>query len=327
MKTKQFLMGAACLLMASVSCNQKKDLTPDALAEVHVHVQAPETTKASDITESSFERAVQDLNILLFDATTGKLHHWEQRSNANSFTAKMLPGNVKIFAYANGGNVVTPDAISTLSDLSSLYFNYGDANVSDTKLVMNDLSGKLEMNVVSSTNTNYLNVYLSRIPCRIRLKSITPAFLSETVTSLSYNAAYLQNIPGRISLDGTLDDSAEQRKNVLGQALSAETAEGGALTFKTLTTNSTTNALGSPVALYCFPGSSVYLGFSVKVNGTDYYYALPVSGLQSNKSYDVDVTLHNLGSEDITHPAINTEASVGVTILPWSAGSEITEIL
>lgn len=327
MKTKQFMMGAACLLMASVSCNNKSDLRSNALAEVKVQVQTSEMTKASDITETSFERAVQDLNILFFESSTGNLHHREQRTDATSFTTKMLPGRVQIFSFTNCGDVISNANITNLSQLATTYLNFSDVNVDNTKLVMNDLNGNLEINTISADYSNAVSVGLKHIPCRIRLRSITPAFLSETITSLSYNAAYLQNIPGRISLSGTLDDSVEQRKNILGQDLTADTAEGGSLTYKSLTTNTTTQALGSPVALYCYPGESVYLGFSVKINGTDYYYALPVSNLDSNKSYDVDIILHNLGSTDITDPAINTEASINVYVLPWSAGREITESL
>ena len=327
MKTNQFLMGTACLLMACVSCNNKSDLRSNALAEVNVQVHTTEMTKTSDITESSFERAVHDLNVLFFDSATGKLHHREQRTDASNFTTKMIPGEVQVFSFTNCGDVITGANITNLSQLASTYLNFSDVNVDNTQLVMNDLRGNREINVIQADNTNSISVNFKHIPCRIRLRSITPAFLSETITSLSYNAAYLQNIPGRISLNGTLDDSVEQRKNILGQSLTADTAEGGTLTFKDLTTNPTTQALGSPVALYCYPGASVYLGFSVNINGTDYYYALPVSELESNKSYDVDIILHNLGSTDITNPAINTEASLNVMVLPWLAGREITETL
>lgn len=330
MKTKQLMLSMACVLAAVVSCN-KNDVQQSAQAEaepvdVLVNIQTEALTKASDITESDFEKAIKNFDLIVFDNATGKLSHLRSSMNGNAFSTKIIPGTKNIIAVANGGTTFSSSHVNTLTGLNGVFFNFSAANVADNKLLMTDLRGLETTTTISADQTNVVNIQLKRQPCRIRLKAVMPSFLAETVTSLSYNSAYLQNIPGRFALDGTVDDSAEQRKNVLGQNLTAQTADGGALTFKTLTTGSS-NSLGSPVYLYCLPGESVHLGLSVKINGTDYFYAIPLKNLESNKSYDVEVILQNLGGTTITDPAINTGVSANVEVLPWTAGSMVSETL
>jgi len=330
MKTKLLMLSTACVLAAVVSCNknnvQQSAKVEEEMVDVQVNIQTEALTKASDITESDFERAVKNFDLIVFDAGTGKLSQLKSTINANTFTTKMIPGSKKIIAVANGGTTFATSNVNTLTGLNGVFYNFSATNTADTKLAMTDLRGLEETTTITADQTNVVNIQLKRQTCRIRLKAVMASFLAETVSSLSYNSAYLQNIPGRFALDGTVDDSAEQRKNVMGQELTAQTAEGGALTYKTLTTGST-NALGNPVFLYCLPGASVHLGLSVKVNGTDYFYAIPLKNLESNKSYDVEVILQNLGGTSITDPAINSGVSANIQVLPWTAGTMVSETL
>lgn len=330
MKTKQLMLSTACLLAAVVSCNknnvQQAAPVEEELVDVQVNIQTEAITKASDVTEQNFEKSVKEFDLIVFDNATGKLSQLKSTMNGNNFTTKMIPGTKKIIAVANGGTTFASSHVSTFTGLDGVYYNFSAANVSDNKLAMTDLRGLETTTTISAEQTNVVNIQLKRQACRVRLKAIMPSFLAETVTSLSYNAAYLQNIPGRFSLDGTIDDGVDNRKNILGNDLTAQTAEGGALTYKSLTTGSA-NLLGTPVYLYCYPGASVHLGLSVKVNGTDYFYAIPMKNLESNKSYDVEVILQNLGGTTITDPAVNTGVSANIEILPWTAGSTLTETL
>lgn len=330
MKTKLLMLSTACVLAAAVSCN-KNDVKQPATTEeepvdVQINIQTEALTKASDVTESDFEKAVKTFDLIVFDAGTGKLSQQKSTMNGNSFNTKMIPGTKKIIAVANGGTTFASSHVNVLTGLNGVFYNFSAVNTEGTKLVMTDLRGLEETTTIAADQTNVVNIQLKRQPCRIRLKTVMPSFLAETVTSLSYNSAYLQNIPGRFALDGTIDDSVEQRKNILGQELTAQTADGGTLTFKTLTTG-TSNTLGSPVSLYCLPGASVHLGLSAKINGTDYYYAVPLKNLESNKSYDVEVILQNLGGTSITDPAINTGVSANIQVLPWTAGATVSETL
>lgn len=331
MKTTQVFLGA-CMLAATISCNQKPLPQPEpAHAEetVRIDIQTAPLTKASVTEARDFENAITSFDFLVFDATTNKLLLEEHRSSGAGFTLKMVPGRKKVIAFANGGNVVAEGAITALDSLPRRFYNFADVNVDGTRLAMYDLQGLSSEVTITQGGTNVIGVNLSRFPCRIRLKSISEELLSETVSSFSYGAAYLYNVPGRHALGGSVDDTAARWLNPLHTSVTeASAASGGSLTFKTLTTGSGANhPLGAPAELYTYPGASVHLGFSVNINGTPYYYAVPVTGLESNYSYDVSVVLHTLGGTQPDNPAINTGASATITVTPWEPGDEITETL
>lgn len=334
MKRTKHILSAACLLplAAIISCNEKPQPLPepaDAQESVRISIQAAPLTKASGTEALDFESAITSFDFLVFDAATDKLLLQEHRSSGAGFTLKMVPGGKKVIAFANGGNVVPEGAVTALDSLQYRYFNFADVNEDGTRLAMYDLQGLGGVVNIIPGGENVIEVNLNRFPCRIRLRSITEELLSENVNSFSYGAACLYNVPCRYALDGTLDDTAGKRLQPLNSGVTgASAASGGSLTYKPLTTGSGAHhPLGAPVELYTYPGSEVYLGFSATINGTPYYYAVPLSGLQSNYSYDVSIVLHTLGGTDPGQPAINTGVSASVTITPWGSGDEITETL
>ena len=332
MKSTKVFLGAACLMAATLSCKQQALPQPepaDAEETVRIDIQTAPLTKASVTEARDFESAINSFDFLVFDALTDKLLLQEHRSSGAGFTLKMVPGRKKVIAFANGGNVVADGSVTALDSLPRRYYHFADVNVDGTQLAMYDLQGLGSEVNITAGGTNVIGVNLSRFPCRIRLKSISEELLSETVSSFSYGAAYLYNVPFRQALNGSVDDTPANRLNPLHSSITeASAASGGSLTFKPLATGSGAHhPLGAPAELYTYPGSAVHLGFSVNINGTPYYYAVPLTGLQSNYSYDVSVVLHTLGGTDPGNPAINTGASATVTVTPWGSGDEITETL
>ena len=324
----KYLLILAAIAAAAVSCNTKDApvVMGEETATVQVQIRTAPLTKSD---APAFETDVKSFDLLVYDAESRRLLHREKTSSDASFMMKMIPGRKRVVAFANGDDVISGTAsLPLMDDLGGLYYPFQIHNVSDNKLVMSDLSGFNESIDISEGANNVISVNLKRFPCRIRVHSITPAFHSVTVQQLSYGNAWLCNIPSRYALDGTLDDAAATRKNPVKSEITAANSFGGGLTFQALSTQTDGSyTLADAANLYCYPGSDVYLGFSANINNVTYYYALPVGPLASNTTYDVDILLHNLGSEDPDNPAINTGVSAQISVLPWESGQSVTETL
>ena len=77
---------------------------------------------------------------------------------------------------------------------------------------------------------------------------------------------------------------------------------------------------------------ATWLTICGRVQANTYYWTVNLGanieyGLKNNNSYDVSVTINNLGSDNPGTEVTPGSAAIGVTVLPWISGTEITQTL
>ena len=358
MKKILFLISVILLLGAAltVSCKKLAGVSDsgDGQAEVETAtltislsgVDTDISTRASGTAEYNGDKTASSLQFLIFDSAG----NYVKKTTATG-TVKLSKGMYyTIVAVVNGPEVADLTLTQTRATVASL---------ADNPFVMH---GQALANLSSASSAN-ITVPVSSLASRVHLNSVKNN-LPTAFGAISLKRIYLCNVKGQIQLDGTAVDTwyNQYGRKVLGTPISANSTTGAvdaentgsAYTFKSYESSSTTIGAGATLSAnayyYAFPNTlktaipsnlatttswtdqATWLTVCGEVNGNVYYWTVNLgaaldNGLERNYSYDVSLTLNNLGSSDPGTPVTEATATLGLNIQPWQAGSEITQTL
>lgn len=343
-------MGAA-LLIAAASCNK----TPDSVkvlpmsgdfeqgtAEFTVNVVGLSTKAAStNLTHLDNEKLLEsNFQIVCFDKDDynmpTKVSTWYNVENVGSqttFTTTLVPGNKRMLFVCNQG-LMSP---SVVPDWTKRLEAYTDTRVAFTATHLPlglGFSSAYHLEVVAGQSISR-NIELTHMCSRIALKSIIDETNDSRIQSMKGKMISLLNVPKGMYMNGDIDQSSYYNPSTGDYSTAAKCAAttplgAGPRSFYGLTYNGDNL---NPGYLYTYPGTNVRMlvGLDIKLTGDasakTYYYSIPITGLEHNKTYDVVLRVRNLGSLDPTKPAIPTLASFTVSVAPWTAAEEIDEMM
>ena len=330
---------AAILTVAAAACTRQENPssqvlpTADGDARITLSQVLPETKTVSTYTEMlANENKVNDFQLFAFDSdgtAPGSLtsYYHSAEAGATSWTTSLHRGKKRLLALANC-NAIAPSQFSGWSQASGVVCD-SKTSITSAALPMSvGMWSPWEMTVAAGENRNVPIEFIHMVS-RITLKSLKNEVHPDLGTNPKGKMIALLNVPKGMRADGTVLETPVY--NPLGQDFSTEAncaASGGAFTYRALSyTGSTLNK----TCVYVFPGSNVYLLVGVEFTKDSatktYYYAVPLKGLAYNHTYDLDLTLRNIGSENPANPAITEPSSFTFTVKPWDPAEAITELM
>ena len=346
------LIIAAALVMMAASCNKNQSYTPafesggeKGTASLTVNVSGLTKAASTVLTHLDNERALEsNFQIVAYDVTSdmygndqvGAISTWynvENVGSQSSFTTTLIPGKKRMYFVCNQA-LMSPSAASTWRNRSDIKTNTRDA-FTETHLPLGlGFTSNYDLTVTAGESINR-NIELVHMCSRIALKSIINETNDTRIQEMKGKSISLLNVPYGMSMDGTVDNADARLYNPAGGDYStaskcAATTEKGAgpRSFCELAYTGTDL---NPGYLYTYPGTKVRMlvGLDIKISNQTktYYYSIPVTGLQFNKTYDVVLRVRNLGSLDPANPAIPTPATFSVSVADWTAADVIDEMM
>lgn len=321
------------------------------------------STKASDVTELSYEKAVNNLQIFIFEGET--LFRYEKISSglgtlpySKTYTA-LKAGAYQIYAVANAADL---GDVSTEAALQAKVVKLSDCSLTASQGFV--MAGNATA-MVGNGSTATASVALTRFAARVRLVSVkneVPASYAQS-GAVTVKSVFLINALGTWNLGGA--GTASEWVNLGGRASGkqASTTKSDYIAAASQVNPSAYQAQvfkadGSSVAnsvqkdytdccLYSFPndvttdhtgntatttdGAFARLVVLATVNGADWWYPVTLfkdgKGLERNTSYDVRLVIKGTGSTDPNEPVGKGDLTAEVSVNPWAPGAEYTETI
>ena len=320
-------------------------------------------TKSADVTERSFEKVVNRLQLFLFkDGTRYDYISLQGSVLAFPYTHRFAPlasGIYAVYAVANGPDL---SAVTTESQLQSRQVTLADCSLADTKgFVMAAASTGVAVREGAATP---VSLSLQRFASRVQVVSIrnqVPPTYAES-GSVTIKGIFLENANSQWNLMGTGEPSSwvilggrvagkqasHDRMDFVSEA--SQVAE----SFRTQLYRNVSQTIAregtwypDSCGLYAFPnrctvdhtgasataesGALSRLVVLARVNGADWWYPVTLfqqgTGLERNMSYDVTLLIRATGSTDPNEPVSEAQLAATVTCNGWMSGHSYTESL
>ena len=364
MRTTSLWLACGLMLSLLVSCVEMDSSVETGAMAVRLSAQVSVQTKGSDVTERSYEKAVNSIQLFLFQGGT-RIDYVALQGGGLSFPytrsyASLAAGTYAVYAVANG-----PDlrAVTTESQLQSTAVALSDCGLTDaTGFVM--AASVTNVQVVSGQSVD-VPMSLRRFAARVQVKSIqnlAPTTYADG-GAVMIQGIFLVNATTRWNLQGTGEPSdwANLGGRVAGRPSSTTTADyisaasqvPEAFRQQLFRSGTNTVARGNTwqpdgCCLYAFPnrksvdhtgnaatvqdGALTRLVVLARVNGESWWYPVTVcpngEGLERNTSYDVSLTIRATGSTDPNEPVSAAQLTATITTASgWSGGTNYTESL
>lgn len=359
MKKILSFISVALLLVAAlaVSCKKLADVTgpgedssDEETATLSISLSGVDTdisTRASSTAEYNGDKTAADVQFLILDSS-GNYVKWLTTAGSTTLSKGMT---YTVVAVVNGPVVYG----ARLSDVRNMvcglaaypYVMYGEATAN-----------------LTSASSASVTVSVTSLASRVHLTSIRNS-MPGAFGAITLKRVYLSNVKGEVKFDGTAVATwyNQYGRKALTTPITANSTTGAvdaectasAYTFKsyeaTPATSIATSATYSANAYYyTFPNSlktaipanlattttwtdqATWLTVCGEVNSKIYYWTVNLgaaltNGIERNYSYDVALTVNNLGSSDPGTPVTAGTATLAINVQPWQAGSEITQTL
>ena len=320
-------------------------------------------TKASDVTELAYEKALNNLQIFIFEGET--LFRYEKIVTGISTLpyTKTYPelkaGAYKVYVVANAADM---NDIATEAALNERAVLLSDCSLDASKGFV--MVGQATASVGGGA-TATAPVALTRFAARVRLVSIdnqVPStyagggavtvknvFLINALSTWNLGgtglATHWVNLGGRAAgrqASTTRSDyiAAQSQVNPAAYAAQVFRADGSSIAngvkkdysnfcFYSFPNATTTDHTANTATAET--GAMTRLVVLATVNGADWWYPVTLfkdgKGLERNTSYDVRLVLRATGSTDPNEPVGKGNLTAEVTVNGWVAGAEYTETI
>ncbi len=305
-------------------------MAPLKFGEIAFRIDRSRTTRTSDTDATENECRIGNLQILVFDEN-GEMESYLDMGEMTEGRVKTRTGIKRVFAIANGPSLAE---CRTEEEMEGTVIGLGEWNGSADGFIM---SGS-NICTVSGNSVTICPVDISRYVSRVVLKSITNK-LPEAFGTLHVTGVMLTNAVASHNIGGDSDDMMWDNKLGHPDILSPHSS-------CTLCDSEIDLSSGesheTPIRLYCYPNPTASDRFSpdhsfsprytrlviaASIDDKEYYYPIPLPGLERNTTYDVSVTVYHAGSDDPEEPASPAYVGVYITARDWYSGPDITENL
>ena len=362
---KQQILMLSLVLAACLSASCADRMAPAAAGTLSVVISDAYglPTRASDVTERSYEQAVSNLQIFIFEGET--LFRYEKITSGigtlpwSTTYAELKAGSYKVYVVANAADL---HSVSTEAALNAQVVNLSDCSLDAAKGFV--MAGCAVV-AVGGGSTATASVALTRFAARVRLVSIdnqVPATYADG-GAVTVKSVFLINALGTWNLGGAGD--ASEWVNLGGRAAGRQASttrsdfiaaqdqvNPAAYQPQVFRADGISIANGVPknytdYCFYSFPngvtedhtgntataadGALTRLVVLATVNGADWWYPVTLfkdgKGLERNTSYDVRLILRATGSADPNEPVGKGDLTATVSVNPWNPGAEYTETI
>lgn len=264
------------------------------------------------VSGTTIEDAVESLQIFVF-GEDGQIQA-SGTSDQNSLTLTCTTGDKMIAAFVNAPAV---SSVRNLDDIYALQSSFYENSLG--RFVMSGIEEK------SLNAAGEVKISVSRLVSKVCLKSIANAFelLQHQQMDFSLQSVFITNAPVEASYLGT---TAHDNWIGIGD---------GELLYDTL--EETLIPYGETAAydnyLYCYPNTydsddnRTYLVVKAALGGGVYYYSAPLPKMESNKCYNVSMTVTRPGSLSPDTPVKKEDIEFSVTVADWAGNVEVDEII
>lgn len=338
MKNFKFVTIAFSVSVMAITACSKSEINGEeeqtGESSLYLSIQPQTKASGSDHGNRSDDNTVGTLEIFIFRAegqAAGALDTYKKFSagELGSLTDLQITtttGLKQIYAIANShqrqweGVVTHADFKKRLSSLQ------------DEQLKSFTMAGAIEATLQSTT---HLTFSISRLVSRVELKSLNASFVGTPYegSQLQNVKIYLTNVVGESYFcNGTspLEATLLNKGMAVGADISGCAMEG--MLYESLAGNITEAGESKSHYFYCYPNATesenegrrfTKLVIQADLNGTTYYYPLPIKNIERNCSYSVDVEIMRPGTLDPEQLLEKGVANVTLNVLDWVLQPEI----
>lgn len=358
-RTCTLSLGAALILSSLSSC-KKVDVpsgepsTKSAVLELDIFSTAPSTKAVNDIAASDDEKAINTLDIMVFNKLGTDSYELEFSSHdsfspARSSASKKIvtnPGTKVVFVFANMPQKRMQDLLTYDGCLYRVHYFEDNTRGS---LVMSAKSAEITIDpdVATMDGTTIdatVDLTLKRDVSRVSVKRVVNAIEPEGIRQIKLSGIYLNNVAK--AYDPTESDLDAQEFFIQGGLDITTDIED--MMCNTSTSSSISTPFNLAPAPHVWTSSDYHIygltNTCTTTSATDndnftkviieltetidsvtntYYYPIAIKGMAANCSYEIEsVTISRLGSHDPQIYVKNAVTSASITVLNWD-GTEV----
>lgn len=300
------------VLAAVVCCACSKGVTgsSDVKDEV-VELNFSVPIAATKVSGSVVENEVESLQVFVF-GTDGQVQS-SGIANENSLTLTCTTGEKRVAAVVNSPEL---EGIDNLNELNAAMSDFDDNSVG--KFVM---TGADDMTLQSS---GPVEVVVSRLVSKVTLSSVTRNFKLSQHQNMDFEllSVFLTNVPEEIGYF-----QAQQSSQLINMGE-------GDLLYDDLdipVSQGATEQVGN--FLYCYPNmledtdKPAYLVLKTRLGEGVYYYSVEIPEMESNKCYNVSLTVTMPGTLTPDVPVEKTDAQFSVVVSDWAGNIDVNETI
>ena len=320
------MMNSKVMMMAALAvcgCARMEEGTAQRggeMVELNFKVPCQKTTK---VIGSVSEDAVDDLQIFVF-GVDGQIHAYGH-SEADQLTLTCSTGDKRIAALVNAP---LADTVSHESSLRTLVSKFSD-NALD-RFVMSGIKDE----TIESTGT--VTVPVSRLVSKVVLSSVTNEFELEQHREMDFTvkSVFLTNAAEDRQYFGAYSPSRWYNKGV--SDMSQIISNAGDMMYQALDSGKIGYGTSWQPGcfLYCYPNplspdgtDPTYLVVEATIGTTVYYYPVDLPSMESNKCYNVNLTVCRPGSATPDVPVEKSDIVFKVVVQPWSENVAVDEFI
>ena len=299
------ILAALLALAGMVSCNKNAsvEVAPEKI-NVSIGISAPGLTRATGVTaqtgrqDSADEAKVNTLDVFVFN---GDVLDGHASATSQEVTVSCTAGERQIYAVVNNPNV---SGITTLTQLQAV----------ESVLAVSDGSPSNFEMIGSTTATlqadGRVTIPVDRFAARVVIRKITNGFDNDAqAASFVLKSVYLTNVTGKAMYDGSevasqtwYNRRGYEASNNLGYYTYDEIADGAVAKGASYETAhffyTMPNGFEAKVGGTWSP-RAVRLLIRAEVAGVLYDYPIAITGIQSNKSYEInELIITRVGTPD-----------------------------
>lgn len=287
------------------------------IVELNFSVPVAATKVSGVVSESD----VESLQVFVFGAD-GQVQS-SGIANENSLTLTCSTGDKQIAAIVNSPEI---EGVNKLDDLNTLMSSFSNNEVGN--FVM---SGNENKTLLSS---GPVEITVSRLVSKVSLISVTRDFKLQQHKNMDFEliSAFMTNVPEMLGYFNAQqsDELINDGETEIDEIISAS----GRLLYDNL---NIPIAQGASVDvgnyLYCYPNvlddtsKPAYLVVQTRLGDGIYYYSVELPKMESNKCYNVSLTVTMPGSLTPNVPVQKEDAVFSVSVSDWSGNINVNETI
>ena len=300
-------------------------------------------SKASSTTSTDYEKVVKNVQVLVFDESDLLVAYHDAGTTTSNITLYVAEGAKDVWAVVNGPDLTS---ISNKDQLMRYAVTLsGNNDLTGTNGFV--MSGHKSVTVSALTPAS-ANIVVERLISRVRIAKVSNN-LPTAYSSMTIEGIYLANVVGNQNLAGNASITTWYNKMGTSDGTKTKIIDGvtNMAELPAYTFNGTDKALANGASyepgyyFYSYPNGTstdvdewsdpftarmTRLILNVRINGTLYYYPVVLKQkLERNKSYDVEVSVVSLGSENPWEEIKKGSITTIITVKDWVAGASYSE--
>jgi hypothetical protein len=316
-------LAAVCVLPVFIGCQENVIDMQSSAEMVRLEISVP--ISETKVISGADETAVKNYQVFLFNEQE-VLEAYVNKSTADlSLNATLGLKTVVVLLNAPAINDIT-DLTELLSKKSLLSHNAPDAFV---------MEGLVNININTTKNVS-VEVPVSRKVAKVELANVTAAFELPQYQTMPFkvSSVYLINVPAdaKYLVSSAPSQWFNQSQHVASEVDNLIYDDMKSVVVSPESPYSTKNAF------YCYPNPTAADSFSktwtarrtrlvveAMLGDQKYYYPVTLPKLESNKIYQVSLTITRPGSLSPDSVVDKFAAAIAVSITDWADGGTVTE--